>query len=78
MKRSRRFAYAVLVGSGAMLLQGCPAGSIVGAIASECVGSDSISQNQFDDLNVLQQLLYDENSCGRFEPASGLIPDLLL
>ncbi len=78
MKRYNRFGYIVLIGSGTVAMQGCPVGAVVEVIASECIGGDSISQNAFDELNIFEQLLYEENSCGRFEPGNGLLSDLLL
>jgi len=35
---------------------------------SDCFGEDTISESEYDDLNVLEQLLYEENDCGRYEP----------
>ena len=77
MRIVRRFRLAVLLGAGTMLLQGCPVGGLLGDLLSECFGEDTISQSEFDDLNPFEQLLYDENDCGRYEPRSNLLDDLL-
>jgi len=52
------------------VIQGCPAGSLLGGAFSNCFDEDTISAGEFDDLNVFEQLLYEENDCGRFEPRS--------
>ena len=49
--------------AGSCLFQSCPLTNILG----DCFEGDSISESEFDDLNVFEQLLYDENDCGRFE-----------
>lgn len=77
MKATRRFHLTVLLGSGTILLQGCPAGALVGGLLSECFDENSISQREFEDLNALEQLLYDENDCGRYEPRSSFLDDIL-
>jgi hypothetical protein len=64
-KRTRSAAFALCAGFS--LLQGCPLDSLLSGILSDCFGEDTISDNEFDDLNVFEQLLYEENDCGRYE-----------
>ena len=77
MKSVRKFHVALLLGAGTTLFQGCPASGLVGGLISDCFGEDTISERAFDDLNVFEQLLYEENDCGRYEPRSSLLDDLL-
>ena len=70
MKKSYLGRVAILLCAGSTVIQGCPAGSLLGGIFSNCFGEDTISAADFDDLNVFEQLLYEENDCGRFEPRS--------
>lgn len=70
MKRSYLRRAAMLLCTGTTLLQGCPVDSLVGGIFGNCFGEDTISAAEFDDLNILEQLLYEENDCGRFEERS--------
>lgn len=68
-QRSWRRA-VILLGTGMALFQGCPVGSLLNGVLSDCFGSDTISADEYDDLNVLEQLLYEENDCGRYEERS--------
>ena len=77
MKTLRRCRLALLFGTGTILLQGCPVSELVGPIVSACFGENTISESAFDDLNVFEQLLYEENDCGRYEPRSSFLDDLL-
>ena len=61
---------AILLFAGSSLFQGCPAGGLLSGILSDCFGDDTISNSEYDDLNVLEQLLYEENDCGRYEERS--------
>ena len=70
MKRSYSGRAAMLLCTGTTLLQGCPVNSLVGGILDSCFGEDTISAAEYDDLNVLEQLLYEENDCGRYEERS--------
>lgn len=49
---------------GGTVFQGCPAAGLL----NECFGEGTISASEYDDLNVFEQLLYDETGCGRYEP----------
>jgi len=70
MKKSCLGRVAVLLCAGSTVIQGCPAGSLLSGMFSSCFGEDTISAAEFDDLNLIEQLLYEENDCGRFEPRS--------
>jgi len=52
------------------MIQECPVESLVGGIFDSCFGEDTISADEYDDLNILEQLLYEENDCGRYEERS--------
>lgn len=67
----RNVATALLLGSGTLLLQSCPLGSLL-----DCFGEDTISASAYEDLNAFEQLAYEENECGRYERRSGLLGDL--
>ena len=77
MKTLRKCRIALLFGTGSILLQGCPASGLLGGLLDECFGENTISASEYDDLNVLEQLLYEENDCGRYEPVSSVLDDLL-
>ncbi len=81
MKTARGFPIALLLLAGTVLLLGCPSsgivGGAVGGLVSDCFGEDSISESEYDDLNAFEQLLYEQNDCGRYEPRLGLIGDIL-
>ncbi|RMF85316.1 MAG: hypothetical protein D6744_01605 [Planctomycetota bacterium] len=63
---------AVGLALGATVLQSCS----VGGFISDCFGSDTISRSEYDDLNPLERLLYDENDCGRYTRRSNVLDDL--
>jgi len=75
--RGRNTVLAMLLGAGAAVFQGCPVSGPVGQMVSDCFGEDTISESAFDDLNPLEQLLYEENDCGRYEPVSSVLDDFL-
>jgi len=60
----------MLLGAGTTMLQGCPVDSLLGGIFENCFGPDTISAGEYDDLNVFEQLLWEENDCGRYEERS--------
>ncbi len=70
MRKRYLMRAAMLLCTGTTLLQGCPADSLLGGIFDNCFGEDTISASEFDDLNILEQLLYEENDCGRYEERS--------
>lgn len=55
--------------AGSCLFQSCPFSGLL----DDCLEEDSISQSEFDDLNVFEQLLYDENDCDRYEMRFGFL-----
>lgn len=63
LSRVRRVGPITLLAAGSMLFQGCP----VSGLLDDCFGENTISRSEFDDMNVFEQLLYEENSCGRYE-----------
>jgi len=67
MRRMRSWPVIGMVCLGSTVFQGCPAGGLITGFLSECFGEDTISQGEYDDLNVFEQLLYEENDCGRYE-----------
>ena len=77
MKPLRKSRIAWLLGTGSILLQGCPVSGLLGGLFDECFGENTISQSAFDDLNAFEQLLYEENDCGRYESRSIVLDDLL-
>ncbi len=77
MKMFRKCRITLLLGTGSILLQGCPVSGLLGGLIDECFGGDTISERAFDDLNVFEQLLYEENDCGWYEPRSSSLEDLL-
>jgi hypothetical protein len=56
-------------------LQGCEITDLALGLVDSCVGSDTISESDFDDLNVFEQLGYEENNCGRYAPRDDLLGD---
>lgn len=56
-----------------LVVQGCPD---VGNL-QDCVDEDSISQAEYEDLSDFEQSLYEENSCGRYEPRWGFLDGVL-
>ncbi len=73
MKRMRNLAFAVAMGLSSFLLQSCPASSII----TDCFGEGTISKSEYEDLNFIEKEAYERNSCGRYEPRSGWVSDLL-
>lgn len=70
-KRKHRWVQVVVWGCGGpILLQGCPIGSLFAGFVDSCFGEDTISASEYDDLNLVERLLYEENDCGRFEMRS--------
>ena len=68
MRRIRNAALGVMLGLGTMVFQSCP--------WSDCFGEDTISESEYDDLNFFEQLGYEENDCGRYEPTDDFLGDL--
>jgi hypothetical protein len=54
------------------VFQSCPLTSLL----DECYAENTISASEYEDLNVAEQLLYEENACGRYEPRSDFLADL--
>ncbi len=77
IKRLRNPVLMMLLGIGSVVFQGCPVSGQVGGLVSDCFGENTISESAFDDLNLLEQLLYEENDCGRYEPVSSVLDDFL-
>ena len=61
MKRLRHTLLALLVGLGATTFASCPMGNL-----DDCFGDDTISAGQYDELSFVEQLLWEENDCGRY------------
>lgn len=70
MKKYRRSRVALLLCAGSTVIQGCPVGSLLGGFLASCFGEDTISAAEYDDLNLIERLLYEENDCGRYEERS--------
>lgn len=66
MRRAIRWSVITMVGLGSVVFQGCPVG-LIGGLLSDCFGENTISEQEYEDLNILEQLLYEENDCGRYE-----------
>ncbi len=71
-KGLRAATLLLTIGLGSFVFQSCPLTGLV----DECFGENTISQSEHEDLNSLERLLYEENSCGRFERRSGTLFDL--
>ncbi len=54
-----------LLACSAFLLQSCPLGNITGLL-DDCFDENTISESEFEDMNFFEQLLYEENDCGRY------------
>lgn len=67
MRRATRRAAITMLGLGAVVFQGCPIDAFIGGFLADCFGEDTISEGEYDDLNIFERLLYDENNCGRYE-----------
>ncbi len=63
--RKTRMVLGLLAGLTVLQFPGC--GS-VGALIDDCFGSGTLSPSEYDDLNFLAQLGYQENGCGRYAP----------
>lgn len=72
MRRIRIATLVAMFGFGSLLLQSCPATGLL----DDCYGEDTISSSEYEDLNPLEQLLYEENWCGRYTRKSGFLGDL--
>lgn len=70
--RRRVSMLAAGLAMGATVLQSCS----IGGFLSNCYGADTISRSEYDDLNPLERLLYDENDCGRYTRRSTVLDDL--
>ncbi len=66
MRRTIRWSVVAVVSLGSVVFQGCPI-DLLGGLLSNCLGGDTISEREYDDLNILEQLLYEENDCDRYE-----------
>lgn len=77
MKLLCKSRIALLLGTGSILLQGCSVSGLLGGLLNEYFGENTISQSAFDDFNAFEQLLYEENDCGRYESRSIVLDDLL-
>ena len=73
MRRLRNVVFVATLGLSSVVFQSCPVENLM----DDCFGEDTISRSEYEDLNPLEQLLYDENSCDRYEPRSGFLGDLL-
>ena len=72
VKGIRTAALLLTFAYSSIILQSCP----LTGVLDECFTEDSISASDYDELNAAQQLLYEENSCGRYEPRSDFLADL--
>ena len=72
MRRIRTATLVTMLGFGSLLLQGCP----VSGLLNDCYGEDTISSSEYEDLNALERLLYEENWCDRYTRKSGFLGDL--
>lgn len=70
MKKNRPWRVAILLGAGSTLIQGCPVAGLLDGFLSNCFGEDTISAAEYDDLHLIERLLYEENDCGRYEERS--------
>ncbi len=61
--RKGKSVFVTALVAGSCLFQSCP----FSGFFDDCLEEDSISGSEFDDLNSFEQLLYDENNCGRYE-----------
>jgi hypothetical protein len=72
MRHMRKAALGIMLGLGTMVFQSCP----FNGVFNDCFGEDTISEAEYEDLNFLEQLGYEENDCGRYEPTSNFLGDL--
>ena len=75
MRRAVRWSVIALAGLGSVVFQSCPMDFARGLL-SDCFGEDTISERAYEALNVFEQLLYEENDCGRYEPRPIVLDDL--
>lgn len=68
----RRWATLTMLASGGLLLQSC---ALFRAL-DDCFGENTISQREYDDLNIIEQLAWEENECGRYSERSSFLGDL--
>jgi hypothetical protein len=73
VRRVRAAALVVTLGLGALVFQSCP---FAGAL-EDCYGENTISRSEYEDLNAFEQLLYEENWCGRYTRRSTFLDDVL-
>ena len=67
MRRAKSLLMIAMVGLGSAVFQSCPVDNFLLGYLTDCFGSDTISEDEYDDLNILEQLLWEENDCGRYE-----------
>lgn len=63
MKRFCNGLFAMMLGLGATMFNGCPLD-----IWEDCFGEDTISRAEYEELGALEQLFYEENDCDRYQP----------
>ena len=71
-KRLRVAAMLLVLGLSSVSIHACPFSGLV----DDCFGENTISQSEYDDLNAVEQLLYEANECGRYDRRSGFFADL--
>jgi len=71
-KGLRTATLLLVIGFGSLVFQSCPLTNLL----EDCLGEDTISAAEYEALNVVEQLLYEENWCGRYERQSGLLDNL--
>ena len=72
MRQIRAATLVAMLGFGSFLFQSCP----VSGLLNDCYGEDTISSSEYDDLNALERLLYEENWCSRYTRRSNFFGDL--
>jgi hypothetical protein len=72
MRWVRAGMLVAMMGSGSFLFGSCALGGLV----SDCFGSNTISESEYDDLNAIERLAYEENECGRYTQRSDWLGDL--
>jgi len=72
MRRFRAAALTMMLGFGSLIFQSCP----LTGLLDDCFGEDTISSSEYDDLNAVERLLYEENWCGRYTRRSDFFGDL--
>ena len=71
-KGLRTATLLLMIAYSSFVFQSCP----LTGLLDECYGENTISQSEYEDLNAFEQLLYEENSCDRYERRSGFLSDL--